>query len=111
MARAKDELEVLLPFERAAIERITVDGAGATPAPVESGSGVRVSMRGPGRRLVSLRLITPIETDAAVRKISFRIPRAAASSLSLDVPDDTILEQDKGAVPATLENASDGHTR
>jgi hypothetical protein len=111
LARPKDELEVLLPFDRAAIERISLTGPDATPSPLETGSGVRLVLRGPGRRLVSLRLVTPVVTDAAVRQVVFRIPRAAASSLILDVPDDTILEPRPESQPATLETKSNGRTQ
>ena len=108
LARPDDALEIHLPFQGASIESAAVDGEQASFGPLEQEMGLRVFLTGPGRRTVRLRLAAPIQSDGAVRRLDFRVPRAAASSLRLSLREDVVLEPAEGALPATISKSADG---
>ena len=102
LARPDDYLEVALPFSGAAIEAASVDGPAASLAPPESGSGLVLTVHGEGARVLKLRLSTRLKADGAVRRLEFRTPRAAASSIELRVPESILLVDESNALPARL---------
>lgn len=103
LARPADRLSVALPFPGASIERATATGPDCTLSPLEeSAPGVRVSLHGPGQRVVKLRLAAPVQVQEAVKRLDFGIPRAAAASLKLTVPEDVVLASIPNMLPSTL---------
>jgi hypothetical protein len=108
VARPTDTLEIQLPFRAASVETASVEGPQASFSPLEKESGMRLTLRGEGRRTLKLRLATSLQTAGALKKIDFGIPRAAASSLTLRVPEDILLETQRDALPATAGKFADG---
>ncbi|MFH0793211.1 MAG: hypothetical protein V2A74_04185, partial [bacterium] len=108
LARAKDHLEVRLPFRGAAIEKAEVEGPQSWLGPLEEGSGLRLLLRGEGARTVKLRLATNLNERGAVKGVDFGAPRAGASSLSLRVGEEVEMENVQDSLPATVEKISDG---
>lgn len=89
-----------LPLEGASIESISIQGAPASVSPGTDGQGLGLTMRGSGTRTLAMRLAVPIVTDGARARLDFRPPRAAASSIVLNVPEDVIVEPVPGSIPA-----------
>ncbi|MFH0793162.1 MAG: hypothetical protein V2A74_03935, partial [bacterium] len=107
-ARAKDQLEVRLPFRGAAIERAEVEGPQLWLGPLEEGSGLRLLLRGEGARTVKLRLVTNLNERGAVKGVDFSAPRAGASSLSLRVGEEVEMESVQDSLPATVGKLEGG---
>lgn len=108
LARPKDTLVVQLPFDGAAVERATIEGAQASLAPLEGGGGLAATLTGEGKRTVKLRLAAVLGSDGAVKKLEFHVPRAAAASIKLRVADDVALEIIPDALPATTAKSTQG---
>jgi|GEM_PF-2580264 len=102
VARPKDNIEVPLVFRGAAVESVSVEGPPASLAPLDSGDGLRVILRGEGRRTLKLRLATRIRTEGPTRLLDFVVPRAAASSFTMHVPEEMTIESRRDTLPATV---------
>ena len=110
LARPEDVLVLRLPFAGASADRVEIEGAPATVRPIDDGGGLELVAQGEGRRVVKMRLAVPLQTDGAVRKLDFRVPRAAASNLTLRVPEEVVLETVPDALPATVANPTPGES-
>ncbi len=75
--------------------------------PHAGGGGLALTLRGGGARTLTLRLAVPLAADGARARLDFRPPRAAASSLVLNVPEAAIVEPVPGSIPAGVK--ADGH--
>lgn len=124
LARAKDKLDILLPFGASAIERVEVRSESSvkptgqpnalaisardTLGPLEGRPGLALRLDGPGRREVHLRLAVPVATDGAVKVLRFEAPAAGAASLRVHVAEDVVIEQREGSLPARVSPANGG---
>lgn len=108
LARAKDTLEVILPFEGVAIEKSAIEGASGTLGPLDSGAGFRLIMQGAGRRTLIISLAVPLKSEGGAKRLDFRVPRAAASSLELSSKEKIAIESQEQSVPATITENPDG---
>ncbi|KPL07916.1 hypothetical protein AMJ85_09215 [candidate division BRC1 bacterium SM23_51] len=108
LAQPKDPLEIHLPFTGASVESVAIEGAQASVGPLSTGSGLRLFLRGGGRRVLRLRLAAPVRSEGAAKRLDFHVPRAAASSLSLRLADDVTLESVHEALPATVSPVDAG---
>ncbi len=107
LAPTADPVKLDLPIEGAAIESIAIQGAPASVSPHAGGGGLALTLRGGGARTLTLRLAVPLAADGARARLDFRPPRAAASSLVLNVPEAAIVEPVPGSIPAGVK--ADGH--
>jgi len=107
-ARPKDALEIQLPFSGASVESVTIEDTQASVGPLTGAEGLRLFLRGGGRRVLRLRLAAPLISDGPAKRLDFHVPRAAASSLSLRVGEDATLESVADALPATVSSAAGG---
>jgi hypothetical protein len=108
MARAKDSLEIQLPFAGASVESVSVDDPQASVGPLSKEAGLRLFLRGSGRRALKLRLAAPLVSEGATKRLDFGAPRAAASSLTLRVGEDVVLEPADEVLPATISKVPAG---
>jgi hypothetical protein len=108
LARPEDVLEVLLPFNGASVERASVEGASSWLAPLEKPSGLRLFLRGEGRRTVRVRLASQLASDGALKRMEFGVPRAAASSLFVRVGEEVVLPAKANTLPAVVERVAGG---
>jgi hypothetical protein len=108
LARPADRLQIPLPIEGASVEVASVEGPKASLAPLGGeGTGLVLQTEGEGRRVVRLQLVVPIRTQEVLSRLDFRVPPAAASSLLLRVPSQSVvLQPDAETLPATLEPMS-----
>jgi hypothetical protein len=108
LARPKDTLEIELPFVGASVESVSIEDPQASVAPLQKEAGLKVFLRGAGRRVLRLRLAVPLTADEAAKRLDLRVPRAAASSLSLRVGEEVSLESVAEGLPATVSPVAGG---
>ncbi len=107
LAEPDDVLAVPLPFNGAALESLTVDGADALAAPSDS-AGVLLRLKGAGARTVHVRFAAPLAQTGEARRLDVGLPRAAASSVRITVDNDVELESHEWNAPAVVDSTEGG---
>lgn len=110
LARAKDRLEISLPFRNLAIESASIEGPSSSIVPMDNNTGLRLIFLGEGKRTVNLRLAVPLQTDESLKRLDFHIPRSAASSVELKIRDDMVMVPQPVGIAATVTSAEGGET-
>ncbi|HUT23695.1 MAG TPA: hypothetical protein VM492_05085 [Sumerlaeia bacterium] len=110
LARPEDALEVRLPFSGASVESaVLTKGAGASiGGPLGKEGGLSLFLRGEGERVLRIRLVAPLRSDGNAKRLDFRVPAAAASSLILQVGEEVTLQPVRGALPASVVALKEG---
>jgi hypothetical protein len=108
LAPEDKRLAIDIPFGKTAIFSVAVEGEEAALAALEKGQGIRLHTTGPGQRTVTLRMASPLRVDGVTRRMEFNIPRAAASSVELEVDDVVNLLPGKDRLPASVVSNESG---
>lgn len=108
-ARPKDRIEIVLPFQNISLESAGIEGASASLVPIEHSSFIRLILLGGGKRTVNLRLALPLVTEGGTTRLECDLPRAAASSMDLKIPEEVILVPLPGSTPASISKEEGGY--
>ena len=102
LARPRDTLDVILPFVAVSVESVSVEGKEASIFPQKEGEGLKLQLKGEGERILRIRLAAPLYENGPVRKMDFRVPRAAASSVEFKTTGDVELVPVQFSTPAEI---------
>ncbi len=86
------------------VQQALLDGQAAPLARSEEGEGaIDVFMEGQGRHTLQLKLVAPIETNAAQQRLAFHLPTPPATQLKLRVAGDVELRSGAGVLSRQVD--------
>jgi hypothetical protein len=101
-----DGLQVVdLELAGVGLREATLDGHGAAIGSAERG-GLKLFVEGIGRHQLTLQLVTPVETTAALQTLAFTVPTTPATRMSLDVPGDVEIRSGAPVVSRVFDQAA-----
>ena len=71
------------------------------------GAGLKLFVAGKGRHELTLEMVTPIETSAALQTLNFQLPTPAATRMRLNVPGDVEVRSGVAVASRTYDTADD----